>query len=211
MTTHALLAETLKDYDATRLQRTGEALARVALYLEERRIPYSLAYGTLLGAVRHGGFIPHDFDVDVHIAQRYVHHVKEMARALGVDIHPYSVAPWGSWSEHQKLQVPNGLDIDFLTEHHHDSQRHWDAVEAFFVPESPALARVTFCNRSFSCLDDYEGYLDAVYGKDCLDFVDVQFRQDSLYQGIPRSEKMPIEEYKRHCAGFVQPDLLHVQ
>ena len=42
-----------------------ELLSYVANVLEKNNLKYSLAYGSLLGAARHGGFIPWDDDLDI--------------------------------------------------------------------------------------------------------------------------------------------------
>ena len=48
------------------LRRRGlELLGIVDSVMQECKLPYSLYYGTLLGAIREKGFIAHDFDIDI--------------------------------------------------------------------------------------------------------------------------------------------------
>lgn len=47
-----------------------EMLMEIDRICRKNNIKYSIMYGTLLGAVRHGGFIPWDYDCDV-VFRRY--------------------------------------------------------------------------------------------------------------------------------------------
>ena len=59
------------DAELRRLQLTQvEILKEIDRICRRHAIPYSLYAGTLLGAVRHQGFIPWDDDLDIYITRR---------------------------------------------------------------------------------------------------------------------------------------------
>lgn len=56
-----------------KLQQTQYSMLKeVTQICEQEKIQYSLAYGTLLGAVRHKGTIPWDYDIDIFIKRKDV-------------------------------------------------------------------------------------------------------------------------------------------
>ena len=42
-----------------------DILSQIDIFCRQHGLKYSLAYGTLIGAIRHGGFIPWDDDIDI--------------------------------------------------------------------------------------------------------------------------------------------------
>lgn len=62
------------NYEGSPLRNAQERMIEMLAFMDkickENHIQYFIAYGTLLGAVRHGGFIPWDDDMDVIMSDR---------------------------------------------------------------------------------------------------------------------------------------------
>ncbi|MBQ8371404.1 MAG: LicD family protein [Clostridia bacterium] len=84
-----------------------DVLLNVASFCEKYNLTYYLAYGTLIGAVRHKGFIPWDDDIDIMMPRDDYNQLiaifnQEMANT------PYvAVDPWGEGAAQPFLKIGN--------------------------------------------------------------------------------------------------------
>ena len=78
---------------------------------DENNIKFYLAYGTLLGAIRHGGFIPWDDDVDVIMSRPDYNKLVELNRREKIFNAPYSMI----CGEDNTLYLPYMKIIDTST------------------------------------------------------------------------------------------------
>lgn len=77
------------NYEGSTLRRAQLRMLEMLVFLDrlckENDIQYFIAYGTLLGAVRHGGFIPWDDDLDVFIDPKGLKKIRDIINSGGYD------------------------------------------------------------------------------------------------------------------------------
>ena len=127
----------MKELDHRQIQlRLTDILTEVDAFCKARSIRYSMAYGTLLGAVRHKGFIPWDDDIDLLMPR------PDFERFVATFEHPYLRCLYNARGENErfvhffaKVHDPRTLSL----EKNADASRFGLNIDIFPVDGKPDL------------------------------------------------------------------------
>lgn len=110
--------ENLQEYLDTIHEVLLEMMVDLDRFLRKNGIEYSLAYGSMLGAVRHGGFIPWDDDLDIFMKRDdYERFIKIYAESEGIEGYTlYATDNPDSWLAHTKLYKNNTAILSSVDE-----------------------------------------------------------------------------------------------
>ncbi len=96
-----------------------DILLDVAKFCDENSITYFIAYGTLIGAVRHNGFIPWDDDIDIYMPRddynRFIECFSGDAKPERLEAihphHPKSRHPFTKIIDNRTVKIEKGIDF----------------------------------------------------------------------------------------------------
>lgn len=107
----------INDLDVNKLKELQLKLLKELIRIcEKYELRYYLAWGTLLGAIRHKGFIPWDDDIDVYMPYKDMIKLEEISYELGEEFffQSHNTDPeYGAWINRLRLNNTTQKEIQF--------------------------------------------------------------------------------------------------
>lgn len=162
-------------------------LEKLTNILDKNDIPYWLTCGTLLGAVRHGGLIPWDDDLDINVPLEYTEKVKSSLKKNNLNV----LDTGGGYKVHDKITYPfvDLIIVDKVKEKwtlcyplnkdgscSYKTARQWPQ-ECFMDDEVFPLKKIPFENLSLSVPNKYQELIINMYGEKAL--------EEAYYKSFP--------------------------
>lgn len=187
-----------------------EAMSQFDKCMRDNGIPYSLAFGTLLGAVREHDFIPHDDDIDVSMwIGDYIPEITTLLKKYGFKLkHTFSVDNDRIGKEDTFDYKGVQLDIFYFYEdnegsayccdfvHFKDSPSWPESIKKhgglmprqLYLPYSRSYISIDFKGIEVSIPSNYKDILSFRYGPDYM---------------IPKPGWRPDTEYIVDCPSLI--------
>jgi len=146
-------------------------LKDVIKVLEKNNLEYFISFGTLLGAVRHGGLIPWDTDTDIIIPdnkkEEYINILqKELSNKYYIKERKEKDVI-GSVIR-VNLSKVNTLHLDLFTYFGEDNNLVFDKKVTIPKNNIFSLFQVNIYQREFFTAKEIEKYLERLFRKDCI-------------------------------------------
>ena len=124
------------NYDGSQLRKAQERMIEMLVFLDkvckENNITYFIAFGTLLGAVRHGGFIPWDDDMDVYINDS---DMKKLRKIINEGNYPYVIQDYSIDKGFVRYyNVLRDLKSEYIKDEFQHNQRKYHGIQIDLFP-----------------------------------------------------------------------------
>jgi len=169
-----------------------ELLLSLTKLFNKHEIAYWLDYGTLLGAVRHNGFIPWDDDLDIGVLNKDRDKIKQIIiENLDSSYKIYDSGEHEKFLKFEKYYGTNRVSIDIFTYSDYNGKLQGTFFPSSIVYNKPfpkeaifPLSKITFEGIEYSVPKEYHLYLKKNYGE---------------YMSLPKSSHYwPHEKWNSH-------------